>query len=78
MVNNLGLLAESDFEMNQSQENGQSHSPLSTVTTGRRPKSHPRKDIHMRGSSSNDEESEHDGSQHSPRQNQRVEQDSPQ
>ena len=79
LVNKLGLLAESDFEMSQSQEDGQSQASVSTVTpTGRIPKNCLRKDIHMSGSSSNDEESEDRRSQHSPRQDQRVEQDSPQ
>ena len=79
MVNNLGLLAESHFEMSQSQEDGQSQASVSTVTTtGRRPKNCLRKDLHMSGLSSDDEESEHSGSQQSPRQDMRVEQDSPQ
>ena len=79
MVNKLGLLVESDFEMSQSQEDSQSQASVSTVTTGRRQKNHLRKDLHIHGGkSSDDEESEDGGSQQSPRQDQRVEQDSPQ
>ena len=39
MVHELGLQAESDFEVSQSQEDGQSQASISTVTfSGRTPK----------------------------------------
>ena len=74
MVNNLDLL-ESDHE---SQEDGQSQASGSTVTTGRRSNNCLRGDLHMSGLSSENDEADDGGSQHSFRQDQRVEQSSTQ
>ena len=60
MVNNFGLL-ESDHE-NLSQEDGQSQASGSTVATSRRPNNHLRRDLHVSGPSSENDEAEDRGS----------------
>ena len=79
MVNSRGHLEDNDLEMSQSQEDGQSQASVSTVAFGgRRPKNCLRKDLHLSGMSSDDDGSKDGGSQNSPKQGERVEQDSPQ
>ena len=77
MDNSRGHLEDNNLEMSQSQEDGQSQASVSTVTFGdRRLKNHHRKDLNLSELSSDDDGSEDGGSHHSPRQSERVEQDS--
>ena len=75
MVNSQGLLEDDDLVMSQSQDDGQSQASVSTITSSGR-RLYLRNDLHL--SSDDDDEFDGGGSDHSPKQSERIEQGSPQ
>ena len=72
------FLVDKDLEMSQSQEEGQSQTSSSIVSSGgRRPKNCLKRDLHLSKPSSDGDEFEEGGRHPSLRQDERVEQDSP-